>query len=106
MHADADMTLKAGRDYRVERQPLTRQTSHGLFGLLVVSRYVLIGPDGTVLAVDRMQWEDDGRFVIDLPQGLPPGEYTVVLAVFLDGNSLLPSTRLLRLRIGERGPSG
>jgi hypothetical protein len=106
VHADADMTVKAGRDYRVERQPLTRQTSHGLFGLLVVSRYVLIGPDGTVLAVDRMQWGDDGRFVIDLPQGLPPGEYTVALAVFLDGNSLLPSTRLLRLRIGERGPSG
>jgi hypothetical protein len=106
VHADADMTVKAGRDYRVEREPLTRQTSHGLFGLLVVSRYLLIGPDGTVLEVDRMQWEDDGRFVIDLPRGLPPGEYTVVLAVFLDGNSLLPSTRLLRLRIGERSPSG
>ena len=33
VHADADMTVKAGRDYRVEREPLTRQTSHGLFGL-------------------------------------------------------------------------
>jgi hypothetical protein len=106
VHADADMTLKVGRDYRVERQPLTRQTSHGLFGLLVVSRYVLIGPDGTVLDVDRMRWEDDGRFVIDLPQGLQPGEYTVVLGVFLDGNSLLPSARLLRWRVGERSPAG
>jgi hypothetical protein len=95
------MTLKAGRDYRVEREPLTRHTSHGLFGLLVVSRYLLIGPDGTVLAVDRMRWEDDGRFVIDLSPGLQPGEHRVALAVFLDGNSLLPSTRLLRLRIGE-----
>jgi hypothetical protein len=101
VQVDADMTLKAGRDYRVEREPLTRHTSHGLFGLLVVSRYLLMGPDGTVLAVDRMRWEDDGRFVIDLPPGLQPGEHRVALAVFLDGNSLLPSTRLLRLRIGE-----
>jgi hypothetical protein len=106
VRANADMTLKVGRDYRVERQPLTRQTSHGLFGVLVVSRYVLIGPDGTVLDVDRMRWRDDGRFVIDLPQGLQPGRYTVALAVFLDGNSLLPSTRLLRLRIDRRRPSG
>jgi hypothetical protein len=106
VRVDADMTLKVGRDYRVEREPLTRQTSHGLFGVLVVSRYVLIGPDGRVLDVDRMRWQDDGRFVIDLPQGLQPGQYTFALAVFLDGNSLLPSTRLLRLRIGGLDPSG
>jgi hypothetical protein len=71
-----------------------------------VSRYVLIGPDGTVLDVDRMRWEGDGRFVVDLPQGLRPGEYTVLLAVFLDGNSLLPSARLLHVQIGERSRSG
>ena len=106
VHADADMTLKVGREYRVERQPLTRQTSHGLFGLLIISRYVLIGPGGTVLDVDRMRWEGDGRFVVDLPQGLRPGEYTVLLAVFLDGNSLLPSARLLHVQIGERSRSG
>jgi hypothetical protein len=37
---------------------------------------------------------------------LSPGAYTVALAIFLDGNSLLPSARLLRLRIGERRPAG
>jgi hypothetical protein len=106
VRAEADMTLKVGREYRVERQPLTRETSHGLFGLLVVSRYVLIGPDGTVLDVDRMHWQDDGRFVIDLPQDLSPGQYTVALAIFLDGNSLLPSAKLLRLRVGVQGARG
>jgi hypothetical protein len=103
VRAEADMTLKVGREYRVEREALTRQTSHGLFGLLVVSRYVLIGPDGTVLDVDRMHWQDDSRFVIDLPQDLSPGQYTVALAIFLDGNSLLPSAKLLRLRVGVQG---
>jgi hypothetical protein len=104
--AEADMTLKVGRGYRVERQALTRQTSHGLFGLLVVSRYLLIAPDGTVLAADRMDWQDDGRFVIDLPQDLEPGAYTVALAVFLDGNSLLPSAELVHLSIPAQRPPG
>jgi hypothetical protein len=103
VRAAAHMTLKLGRGYRVERQALTRETSHGLFGLLVVSRYLLIGPDGTVLDADRMDWQDDGRFVIELPQDLAPGQYTVVLAVFLDGNSLLPSAEVMRLRIPAPG---
>ena len=106
LHADAEMTVKAERSYRVERQPLTRQTSHGLFGLLVVSRYLLIGPDGTVLEADRMEWEDDGRFAIDLPQGLQPGTYTVILAILLDGNSVHPPAELLRFRVGGQTSSG
>jgi len=106
VRADADMTVKVERDYRVERQPLTRQTTHGLFGLLVVSRYLLIGPDGTVLEIDRMRWEDDGRFVIDLPRSLEPGRYTVVLAIFLDGNSLHPPAEVVRFRVGEQSPPG
>jgi hypothetical protein len=106
VHADADMTIKVERNYQVERQRLTHQTSHRLFGLLVVSRYLLIGPDGTVLDADRMRWEDDGRFVIDLPQGLRPGRYTVILAVFLDGNSLLAPAKLLRFDVGEQSAPG
>ena len=106
VRADADMTVKVERDYRIERQPLTRQTSHGLFGLLVVSRYLLIGPDGTVLDADRMRWEDDGRFVINLPQSLEPGQYTVVLAIFLDGNSLHPPAEVVRFHVGEQSPPG
>jgi hypothetical protein len=106
LHADALMTVKAERSYRVEREPLTRQTSHELFGLLVVSRYLLIGPDGTVLAADRMEWEDDGRFTVDLPQGLQPGTYTAILAIFLDGNAVDPPAELLRFRIGGQASSG
>jgi hypothetical protein len=53
-----------------------------------------------------MQWLDDGRFAIDLPQRLPPGQYTVVLTILLDGNSMLPSARMLRIRIGDAADSG
>jgi hypothetical protein len=104
--ASAEMILKMGRDYKVTKEPLLRTTMRGTFGLLVVSRYLLIGPDGKVHVLDKMHWGDDGRFTINLPERLPPGEYTVNLAVFLDGNSVVPSARSLRFRIGEAGSPG
>lgn len=104
--ARVEMAVKMGRSYRVVKEPLLRTTMRGTFGLLVASRYLLIGPDATVLHVDKMHWRDDGRFDIQIPERLAPGEYTVLLAVFLDGNSMLPSTRMLRFRVGDARAPG
>jgi hypothetical protein len=103
VRADAEKTVKVQRHYETQREPLTRKTSRGLFGLLVISRYLLVGPDGTVVAADKMRWRKDGSFVVDLPDRLVPGGYTVLVAVFLDGNSLTPSTKMLRFQIKGRG---
>ena len=93
VRADAEMILKAGRTYRLEKEPLLRPDARGVQGLLVVSRYLLIGPDGKVLKVDKMQWKEDGQFAIKLPDGLAPGQYTVILGIFLDGNAHAPSAK-------------
>ena len=106
VRASAEMILKMGRDYKLTKEPLLRTTMRGTFGLLVVSRYLLIGPDGKVRNLDKMHWEDDGRFTINLPERLPPGEYTVNLAIFLDGNSVVPSAKSLRFRVGGAGSPG
>ena len=103
VRARAEMVLKQGRNYGLVKEPLTRTTMRGTFGLLVVSRYLLIGPGGKVHDLGKMHWADDGRFTIDIPPRLPPGEYTVNLAIFLDGNSMLPSAKSLRFRIGGGG---
>ena len=50
-----------------------------------------------------MQWREDGQFVIKLPDSLPPGQYTVILGIFLDGNALQPSAKVLRVRVGAAG---
>jgi hypothetical protein len=104
--ASAEMLLKGGRGYRATKEPLRRTTMRGVDGLLVVSRYLLIGPDGKVLNVDKMQWGEDGRFTIAIPDDLPPGQYTVILAVFLDGNSTLPSAKIVRFRVGGANSRG
>ena len=106
VRADAEILLKAGRTYRLEKEPLRHQTTRGVQGLLVVSRYLLIGPDGKVVKVDKMEWKEDGQFVIKLPDSLTPGQYTVILGIFLDGNALQPSAKVLRVRIGAAGAPG
>ena len=106
VRASAEMILKMGRNYQLVKEPLLRTTMRGTFGLLVVSRYLLINPDGTVHDLDKMHWRDNGNFTIDLPERLPPGEYTVNLAIFLDGNSTVPSAKTLRFRIGRAGSPG
>ena len=84
----------------------SRTTTRGVYGLLVVSRYLLIGPDGRVLALDKMDWRDDGRFVARLPDHLDPGDYTVLAGIFLDGNPLGSPVAMLRVRAGPPAPPG
>jgi hypothetical protein len=100
MRASAEMTLKGGRAYTVVKEPLLRTTMRGTYPLLVVSRYLLIDAAGKVLKVDKMQWAEDGHFGIDLPQDLPPGDYAVMFGIFLDGNAVRPSARIVRFRVG------
>ncbi len=104
VRADAEIILKMGRKYQLVKEPLLRTTARGVYGLLVVSRYLLIGPDGKVLEVDKMHWGEDGHFTIKLPEHLPPGQYTIVLGIFLDGNSLQAPTKVLHVRVGARSP--
>jgi hypothetical protein len=106
VRADAEMVLRAGRGTMLDKQPLLHSTTRGVYGLLVVSRYLLIGPDGAVVKVDKMDWKEDGRFAIKLPEGLPAGEYTVILGVLLDGNALDPSSKVLRVHLGGAGVPG
>ncbi len=106
VRADAEMVLKAGRKYQFVKEPLLRTTTRGVDSMLVVSRYLLIGPDGKVLKVDKMHWAEDGHFAIKLPEDLPPGQYTAILGIFLDGNALQPSAKIVPFRVGGTGAPG
>jgi hypothetical protein len=103
VRARVEMALKAGREYRMTKEPLTHTVSRGVQGLLVVSRYLLIGPDGKVLKLDKMQWMENNDFAIKLSDRLPEGRYKIILAIFLDGNAVEPSFRILPFRAGGAG---
>ena len=97
VRVDVEKTVMIGRRHKIEVAPLDRETARGLYGASVLSRYLLIGPDGTVVRADQMRWAGDERFVVELPEEMPPGRYTILVAVYLDGNSLTPSTGMFRL---------
>ena len=99
VRVDVEKTFKVQRHYETEIAPLSRKTARGVRGVLVASRYLLIGPDGTVVGADKMHWRGDERFVVGLPQEMPPGRYTILVAVYLDGNALTPSTGMLRFEM-------
>jgi len=103
---DADITVKVARHYETNRAPLTRNTQHGLYGLLVVSRYYLVGPKGNVVDAGKMAWAPDNRFIVAVPATLPAGEYKALVGVFLDGNALPPSTRLFGFRVPSAKKAG
>jgi len=106
VRADAEMVLKMGRRYGAVKEPLSRSTTRGVYGLLVVSRYLLIGPDGKVHEVDKMHWREDGQFEVRLADRLAPGRYTAILGIFLDGNPLQPSVKVLHFDVGDSGTAG
>ncbi len=106
VRASAAMTLKGGRGYTAVREPLLHKTARGVYPLLVVSRYLLIDAAGKVVGIDKMRWAEDGHFAIDLAPQLPPGDYTLIAGIFLDGNAVQPSARVLRVRIGAAGSPG
>jgi len=106
LRASAAMTLKGGRGYTETKEPLLHTTARGVYPLLVVSRYLLIDAAGKVVGVDKMRWAEDGHFAIDLAPQLPPGDYTVIAGIFLDGNAVRPSARVLRVHIGAAGSPG
>ena len=103
VRVSAEMNLKAGRGTRLVKEPLTRTTTRDVHELLVASRYLLIDPKGGVLNLDKMQWKEDGQFAIKLPERLAPGDYSLLLGIFLDGNTLQTPVRLMRVRVGAGG---
>jgi hypothetical protein len=88
------------------KEPLLHSTARGTYPLLVVSRYLLIDAAGKVVGMDKMRWADDGHFAIDLAPQLPPGDYTVIAGIFLDGNAIRPRAKVLRVHLGPAGSPG
>ena len=98
VEADVEKVVKVQRSYKIVRERLTRETTRGLYGVLVGSRYLVVGADGSVVTAGTARWEDDGRFMADLPEPLPLGRYTFLVAIYIDGNSVNPAARMLRFQ--------
>jgi hypothetical protein len=98
---EVERDVRSGRETRIVREPLSRQTSRGIQPVLVASRYLLIGPDNAAIAAGKARWVEGDRFVIDLPASRNVGEHTLLLAVSIDGNLWTATPGILRFDARE-----
>ncbi|MFQ5995683.1 MAG: hypothetical protein ACE5K1_11385, partial [Acidiferrobacterales bacterium] len=101
VYVDVEKVVQEQRSYRTVRERLKRGATRGLYLIRPDSRYVVLGPDGSVVKASSAKFQGDGHFVADLPKRLPHGRYTFLVAIYLDGNSISPVARMLSFEAKE-----
>lgn len=95
VYADVEKIVQEQRNYSTVREPLKPGALRGLYAIRTDSRFVVIGPDGSVLQVGTAKMTEDGHLVAELPEHLARGRYTFLVAIYLDGNTVDPSAKIL-----------
>ncbi len=95
---EVERVEKFMRSFNIVREPLTSADAEALKGQALVSRFVVVGDDGQVRLAGRGQLAGDGRVVFDLAGRLQPGDYTVLAALYLNGNTVSPEIRRIPYR--------
>jgi hypothetical protein len=95
IYADVETVAQAERSYVMVREPLKPGALRGLYAIRTDSRFVVIAPDGSVLRAGMAKMAEDGHLVAELPEHLPRGHYTFLVAIYLDGNTIQPTARML-----------
>ncbi len=94
IRADVERFARVQRSYTITREPLPSQGSEA--GDLPVCRYVVVDSTGDIQSAGTAPYS--GAFSIDL-KDFEPGLYTILVALYLDGNSVNPEVKLIRHRL-------
>lgn len=76
------------RTYKIVRLPLKEAIAATGRRRLPDCRFVVVGADGKVAATGKARLGNDDAFAVDLVGALPPGRYTVLAAVYVNGNAV------------------
>jgi len=96
--AEIEKPVRVQRTYTTVREPLTSASEVGAYRVEPVSRYVAVSLDGTVRTAGTAPMADDRTFALDL-QGLTPGQYTILIAIYPNGNQVNPEVKTIPYRV-------
>jgi hypothetical protein len=82
-----------GREYKIARRPLKEMARAALEGGKLDCVFMVRDDDGRVRLAGVGVLKADGDFAIDLTGKLPPGNYRVLLTLYLNGNTVNPDIR-------------
>lgn len=86
LQAEVEKVERFGRELRVVTEPFVKRVSEQDRRSLPVGHYVVVEPDGTIVAAGTAPAADPGTFRIELPETGKPGTHTILVGLSLDGN--------------------
>ncbi len=101
VQADVENVVKAGRSYKIVREPFTPAPPGEATREPLTVHWIVVGPGDEVVAAGASRDVQGGRLVVDLAGRVKPGAYRVVLALALNGNLVNPEVKVLSYRVGD-----
>ncbi|HEU5323542.1 MAG TPA: hypothetical protein VFX28_22245, partial [Methylomirabilota bacterium] len=98
--AEIETVSRAGRSYKIVREPLATVAAER-FAPPLQARWVVVGADAEVLAAGTTARVEGGAFIVELPGRLPPGEHRVLVALAVDGNLVNPEVKVIPYRVSD-----
>ena len=102
LSADIEIVMKFMRDYEIVRQPMKEVDATIRKRAAPECRYVVVDSDGNVALAGTALPRDDLTFAVDLDVRLPPGRYTVMAEILVNGNAMNPQIERIPVVIGAR----
>ncbi|MFQ5656018.1 MAG: hypothetical protein ACE5G5_00585 [Candidatus Methylomirabilales bacterium] len=102
LDVDLEKVVRAQRSHTTVRERLKREATRGLYRIRADSRYLVVGPDGSVVRAGTARWDDDGQFTVEITRTLAPGLYTILIAAYPNGNMVNPTVGVLRYPVMRR----
>jgi hypothetical protein len=101
IQADVENVEKAGRSYKILREPFKPQPAGERTREALTVHWTAIGPGDEVAATGASREVKGERLVVDLAGRLKPGAYRIVLALALNGNLVNPEVKVLSYRADD-----
>ena len=100
VQADVENVEKAGRSYKIVREPFTPRPPGEATREALAVHWTVVGPGDEVVAAGASRDVQGGRLMVDLTGRVKPGTYRVVLALALNGNLVNPEVTVVSYRAG------
>jgi hypothetical protein len=99
--ADVENVEKAGRSYKIVREPFKPAPPGENTRELLTVHWTVVGPGDEVVAAGASRDVQGGRLIVDLAGRVKPGAYRVMLALALNGNLVNPEVKVVPYRVGD-----
>jgi hypothetical protein len=101
IQADVESIEKAGRSYKIVRDPFRPQPPTEKTREPLTVHWVVVDAADEVVAAGTSRDVHGSRLVVDLAGRLRPGTHRVMLALALNGNLVKPEVKVVTYRVGD-----